>query len=143
VLPLLALALLALACSDDPGSGPVELHWDRDACERCRMVLSDRRFAAQVRTAAGELQRFDDVGCAVSWIAEQPGVHASEIWVQDHRDGRWLDARTAFYESVASTPMDYGYGAVSEPGAARLSFAELRERILAVPPLRRGARRTE
>ncbi len=43
------LVLLLAACSGDPGTGPKDVRWDRDACERCRMVLSDRNFSAQIR----------------------------------------------------------------------------------------------
>ena len=49
------LALLPLAgtllggCEKDPNSGPVDVKWDRQVCERCSMILSDTRYAAQIR----------------------------------------------------------------------------------------------
>jgi len=128
---LLALAALA-ACSGDSGTGPGTVTWDRDACERCRMVLSDRRFAAQVRVPAEQegkrsrLHRFDDVGCAVLWLDQQPfkdrpGI---EIWVTDHQSGEWLDARTAHYVRVRNTPMEYGLGAQRAPAGGALDFRQ-------------------
>ncbi len=128
---LLALAALA-ACSGDSGTGPGAVTWDRDACERCRMVLSDRRFAAQVRVPAEQegkrsrLHRFDDVGCAVLWLDQQPfkdrpGI---EIWVTDHQSGEWIDARTAHYVRVRNTPMEYGLGAQRAPAGGALDFRQ-------------------
>jgi nitrous oxide reductase accessory protein NosL len=126
---VLALAGFA-GCSGDSGTGPGAVTWDRDICERCRMVLSDRRFAAQVRVPAeqegkrSKLYRFDDVGCAVLWLDEQPfkdrpGV---EMWVTDHQSGEWIDARTAHYARVKNTPMEYGLGAQRAPADGALDF---------------------
>ena len=68
----IAMLLLLSACSKTPETGPVEVKWDRDACERCRMVLSDRNFAAEVRGGEkGEIFKFDELGCALHWLEEQ------------------------------------------------------------------------
>jgi len=135
--PLLILALLALlltACSGDPGTGPKEVKWDRDACERCRMVLSDRNYSAQVRywpegKKRSKVLGFDDVGCATLWLEEQswkddPRV---EIWVTDHRNGQWIDARTAAYVKGKITPMEYGLGAQSDPAEGALTFEQAKQ----------------
>jgi nitrous oxide reductase accessory protein NosL len=127
---------LLAACSGDPGTGPAEVKWDRDVCTRCNMVLSDRQHAAQVRRTPADgkrsrVYRFDDIGCAVLWLEQQPwrdqpGV---EIWVTDHRDGRWLDAHQAHYVTGHLTPMQYGLGAQAEPTPDMLSFGAAREHI--------------
>lgn len=133
---LLGILLLALGgCSGDPGTGPVSVKWDRDACERCRMVLSDRVHSAQVRggpeSGRKQVYTFDDIGCAVIWLDQQPWKDAKgvEIWVNDHRDGRWIDARTAWYVPGKQTPMAYGLGAQDEPVAGALNFAEAQAHI--------------
>lgn len=123
--------LFALAaCSGDPGTGPVEVKWDRDVCERCNMVLSDRRHSAQIRySPAGQrsqVYRFDDLGCAVLWLKKQPwrDDQQVEIWVNDHVNGEWLDARSAQYIPGQITPMEYGLGAQPEATADTLSFTQ-------------------
>lgn len=130
---LLAVFLAALVlggCSGDTGTGPVEVKWDRDTCERCRMVLSDRLHSAQVRGGpAGEKARvykFDDFGCAVLWLEQQPWKDsaATEFWVADHRTGAWIDARSAFYVTGHTTSMEYGLGAQTDPAAGALSYAQ-------------------
>lgn len=130
----LALAVLLPACGG-PDTGPAEVHWDRDTCERCMMVLSDRNHSAQVRGGpAGErarIYKFDDIGCAVLWLDKQPWGEdpATEVWVTDHRDGRWIDARQAYYVTGQETPMDYGLGAQDEPVDGALDYAEAQAHI--------------
>lgn len=117
-------------CGGDPGTGPVEVKWDRTACERCRMVLSDRSHSAQVRfTDPGGRSRvmvFDDIGCAVVWLDDKPWKSAptTEVWVNDHRDGRWIDARKAFYLPGHVTPMEYGLGAQEQAAEGAISFQQ-------------------
>ena len=70
---LITATALLVGCSGDPGTGPVEVKWDRDVCVRCNMVLSDREHSAQVRytpTDGGrsQVRKFDDLGCAVLWL---------------------------------------------------------------------------
>ncbi len=137
-LTLLGLLFLLVGCSGDPGTGPVDVKWDRDACERCRMVLSDRMHSAQIRGGPEEgksrVYLFDDIGCAVIWLDEQPWKDnpAIEIWVNDHRDGEWIDAREAWYVKGNNTPMAYGLGAQDEPAEEALTFAQAREWIYEV-----------
>jgi copper chaperone NosL len=136
LLPLVSGGLVA--CSGDPGTGPVDVKWDRLPCERCRMVLSDRRHAAQVRVrpAQGRSQVlfFDDIGCAVIWLEDKPFRDApgTEIWVTDWRSGDWLDARKAYYLGGQLTPMEYGLGAQPEPTPEALNWAGARGHIFEV-----------
>ena len=137
LLSSIALLLLA-ACSRDPGSGPVAVHWDRDSCERCRMVISDPHFAAEVRYfppgKASRIALFDDLGCAMQWLKDKPWKDDpnTEIWVADHRSGHWLDARKARYVAVKSTPMDYGLGAQDTAAPVSLSLDQAAKHIEAV-----------
>jgi nitrous oxide reductase accessory protein NosL len=132
--PLLFLTLFS--CSGAPESGPVEVKWDRDVCSRCSMVLSDRHHSAQVRAAPetgkrSKVYKFDDIGCALLWIENKPWRDdpKSEIWVNDHRNGAWIDARSAYYLPGQVTPMEYGLGAQSDPLPEALNFEQARQRI--------------
>ena len=137
---VLGCSMLLAACDRDPGTGPVEIKWDRVACERCRMLVSDRRYAAQVRIAEPEGRSktfaFDDIGCALVWLEGQPRAvresPSTEIWVTDWRNGDWIDARAATYISGRLTPMEYGLGAQLQPVKGGLGFARAKERILEV-----------
>lgn len=136
------LALLLVACGK-PDSGPVAVKWDRDTCDRCGMVLSDRKHAAQIRGGPegqrARVYKFDDIGGAIAWLDGQPwkDAPATEFWVTDHRDGRWIDGRRAVYLGGQMTPMDFGYGAQDEPAAGGLSYAQARAAILEREAVRR------
>ena len=96
---LLMLILLVAGCSQQADTGPVEVRWDRENCERCAMAVGDRNYSAQVRGGAVETKtrvyKFDDIGCAVIWLDKQAWKDDSrtEIWVTDYRSGDWIDAR--------------------------------------------------
>ena len=131
--------LAFVACSGDSGSGPKPVKWDRDACERCRMVLSDRFHSAQIRYFPPGKKRsvvamFDDIGCATLWLATQPWESdpKTEIWVTDHRTGEWIDARQATYVKGNLTPMEFGLGAQSEPAPGGLDFTQAKQHIIQV-----------
>ena len=135
-LPAIAMTLTLVACSGDPGTGPVEVKWDRDACVRCNMVLSDRRHSAQVRFTPADgkpsqVRKFDDFGCAVLWLDQQPWRDAPgvELWVNAHDDGAWIDARSAHFRPGMLTPMQYGLGAQRQAGAGTLDFTQARAHV--------------
>ncbi len=126
------------ACSGEPETGPKEVKWDRDICDRCRMVLSDPHFAAEVRYfpegKRSKVAKFDDVGCAALWLEEQLWKDdiKTEIWVTDHRTKEWIDARTATYVSKNTTPMEYGLGAQPEKIEGGLNFEQAKAHIAKV-----------
>ena len=131
----LCLALSLVACDSKPKTGPDQVRWDRDVCERCRMVVSDHHFAAQVRRGIGHPAiRFDDLGCALIWLEQQPWGSESgvELWVTDYESGDWLDAYSARYVLAQRTPMDYEVGATRKHGNMTISFADARKHIFAV-----------
>lgn len=115
-----AAGLLAAPAGCQPAvSGPPTVRFGQEACARCRMIISDDRFAAALTTEEGESAKFDDVGCMVEH--EAGGFRpASAYWVRAYRTDAWLDARTAvFVQSKSITsPMGFGVAALSEPPAA-------------------------
>ena len=100
------------------------------------MAVSDRLHSAQIRGGPSEgrsrLYFFDDFGCAVLWLREQPWRKDSrvEIWVSDYRTGEWLDARQAFFERGRITPMDYGLGARRDSVPDALDFTQAVQEVL-------------
>ncbi len=132
---LATLTLLLSACSGEPETGPVEVKWDQNNCERCRMMLSDRNFAAQIRYfpegKRSKAVKFDDIGCAVLWLKDQQWKDdpKTQVWVTDHRSGEWIDARKATYIRKNNSPMGYDLGAQSEADAEGLNFAKAIEHI--------------
>jgi len=136
----LALALSACKKSDWP-EGMVEIKWDRDVCPRCSMVISDRRFAAQLRGGPKNMAvKFDDIGCFTIWIRDNLKNHpwlddpATRMWVADvtskGKEVIWLDPRKVQYITRTS-PMGYNFGAVAYPQMGSLDFESMRQHVLA------------
>jgi hypothetical protein len=140
VLTPLALALSACGKSEWP-EGMAEIKWDRETCPRCSMVISDRRFAVQLRGGPKDMVvKFDDIGCFTFWIRDNlkdyPWLEdpATRMWVADvtskGKDVIWLDPRKAQYITRTS-PMGYNFGAVAHPQMGSLDFAAMRQHVLA------------
>ncbi|SEH08990.1 nitrous oxide reductase accessory protein NosL [Candidatus Venteria ishoeyi] len=130
----LFLVLFVTGCSDRAQTGPEKIHWDRDACERCRMVVSDRNFTAQLRGGPDhKIFKFDDLGCALHWLKKQTWAEdkKTEIWVTDYQTGEWLDAYKAFYVGGLTTPMDYDLGAIAKAVEGAIDFSKAKAQILA------------
>jgi len=91
-----------------------DVHWDRDMCERCKMVTSDRHHSVQViNPANGKSYMFDDIGCTLLWFDDEKieWRDRAKIWITDSQTGKWIDAREAYYDSDSITPMAYGLSA--------------------------------
>ncbi len=123
-------------CDKKPVGAAAQMHWDRDMCERCKMAISERRFAAQViDPRTGKVYKFDDLGCAVLWMDEEkiPWREKAILWITDAKTGEWIDARKALYMEGAITPMAYGLAAYSKKtlpkGTRPVDFKTAIERI--------------
>jgi nitrous oxide reductase accessory protein NosL len=136
-LSLMFLSLLAFeGCEKKPVGAVQQMHWDRDMCERCKMAISERKFAVQIiDPKTGKDYKFDDIGCAVLWMDETalPWKKKAIIWITDAKTGQWIDARKASYVSGAITPMAYGFAAHTEAtlpkGKVVYTFDEIRQKI--------------
>ena len=111
---VLGMLFFTTGCDKKPVGAVAPMHWDRDMCERCKMALSDRKFAVQIiNPDNGNVYKFDEIGCAVLWMDEEhiPWKDRAIIWVNDAKTGAWIDARKARYTKGAITPMAFGFAA--------------------------------
>lgn len=119
---MLGLALLLfVGCKGD--DKPIDPVWGKQPCEHCKMLVDDRRSAAEVLLKNGEHAFFDDVGCMIAWADEHP----SETRVFVRSGDGWIDARGARYVSGQKTPMDFGY---VPSGAGDLDWPTIQSRVL-------------
>ena len=115
VMPLFFISFFG--CEKKEIGSPEKIHWDRDMCERCKMAVSERKYAAEIiNPKTGKVYKFDDIGCATLWLDEEkiPWKQSAIIWVTDAKTGKWIDAKKAKYIEGAITPMAYGLSAYSE-----------------------------
>jgi hypothetical protein len=114
---LILSILLFTSCEKKVTTGIHEIHWDRDMCELCKMVVSERHYAVQViNPNNGKSYMFDDIGCMVLWFKEEniKWENKAQIYISDSISGKFIDARKALYDTNSRTPMDYGFGAYKD-----------------------------
>ncbi|MAC83835.1 MAG: hypothetical protein CL624_06845 [Arcobacter sp.] len=140
LLLIISLSFLFTACEKKVKTGAHDIHWDRDMCKRCIMVVSDRNQTVQViNPKDGEKYVFDDIGCTILWFKDQDIKWKDDaiIWINDFNTAKWIDARTAFYDTMNVTPMAYGFGAHEkkdsiQAGLEIIDFKEVSKRILEI-----------
>jgi copper chaperone NosL len=131
-----AVLVAALLAACGRSSQPAPIAFDREPCAHCRMLISDPAYAAQLESAEGEVESFDDPGCLLAVLDAHPDPRA--VWFHHVREARWLAGGEVGFVRVPHTPMGYGLGAVAadEPGA--LSLEEARA-LVAADGARTGA----
>ena len=135
VLALFLIGMTLSGCSQKPKTGPEKVRWDRIMCARCIMAVSDHNYSAQVRGGPAEKKTkvyfFDDLGCAVLWLDEQPWHNdpRTEIWVTAHTDGTWIDAEKCYFSTGHITPMDFELGAQLTHDPDTLNFEQAQQHI--------------
>lgn len=138
-----------MACQDNSlEKGMKEVHWDRDICERCKMIISEKKFAVQVMNPHNnQTYFFDDLGCAVIWFKEenQDWFNEAKIWINDSVSGQWLNAKEAIYLPDTLTPMGYGLSAFSKETITKhsnsLKFEQAVEKILEIDKIQKERRK--
>ncbi len=137
---LFTLPLLFIGCEKKVDDGITKVHWDRDMCARCVMVVSDRKNTVQIKNSnTGKTYMFDDIGCTILWFNEEQIMWKDKaiIWITDVNNGEWIDARTAFYDTENITPMSYGFSAHKTKDTIKqnqeiINFDEVSRRVLLI-----------
>ena len=115
------LSIAAGGCNSSDDQLP-EVVVDRSECAKCRMLISDSRFAALIKT--NEYLMFDDIGCLLKYEREVSPQALHGMWVRDYFKNTWIPENEAIFYRIdnISTPMEYGYVAAtrsnSEPAIA-------------------------
>jgi copper chaperone NosL len=123
-----------------------------DACDFCRMTVSDTRFGGEIQSKAGKVHVFDAVECLASFhlaAADRDDVRGA--WVSDFESGRLVPVDSAIFlrDGRVNSPMGralVAFGPEHQPGleerygGRRLTWAEVRDSMRAnqvqpgVPP---------
>jgi hypothetical protein len=95
VLAVVAAAVVLAACSIEPQP----IHLGSEECSHCRMIITDREFAAQALNTKGRAFSFDAIECLAEWVRAGEAVPAAELhslWVSDFGDSEnWIAAEDA------------------------------------------------
>jgi len=134
------LVLSFSACEKKDKTAVAKVHWDRDMCARCVMVVSDRKNTTQARDPdTGKKYMFDDIGCMILWFVEEQIEWSDRavVWITDVNTGEWIDAKKAFYDTENITPMAYGFSAhkskeTIKEGQEIIDYAEVTKRVIKI-----------
>jgi hypothetical protein len=129
----------ALRWAQAPLEGPAPVAYDRASCTRCRMLIGEPAYAAQIEWSSGDVSLFDDPGCLLLYLDEHPD-EVRAIWFHHVREDRWIPGDKVAFEPASPTPMGYGLGAVDAGTPGAFSRAEALARARAREASRRGAR---
>ena len=131
----LLLSLALVACQ----RAPRPLIAGTDACDYCRMTVSDTRFGGEIQSKTGRIHTFDSLECLASYYVDASARgDVRGAWVTDFSSGRFLPADSAAYivDGRVSSPMGRSLVALAPdtPDEARttyggrvISWAELLE----------------
>lgn len=117
-IPLLAVS--ALSCE----RAPRPLVAGVDACDFCRMTVSDTRFGGEIESNRGRIHTFDAVECLASFHIDA-GDHdqVKRAWVSDFETGRLVPVDSAVFvlDGKVKSPMGRNLVAFSPGNAGRLT----------------------
>lgn len=114
---------LLYGCKEKPKFGNV--HFDRDTCEHCKMVVSDRNFSVDVAVDDRHYY-FDDFGCMVSYMVKNDKLswlQQAQIYINDAKTGEFIDAKMANFYHGYNSPMAFGWGALKQKIEGKEAFS--------------------
>ncbi len=74
LLPILAALALFAGCQPEVRA----VRYGEDACDHCKMTVSDDRFAAELVTSTGKTYVFDAIECMAEFVRDNPDI-ASDV----------------------------------------------------------------
>lgn len=104
-----ALLLSILSCSPQQES----IEYGFDACEHCKMTITDSRYGSELVTDKGKVYKFDSIECLAMYITEDSRKDASwsMVLVTDFlKPEQFLEAQEAWYLKSESLPSPMGMG---------------------------------
>ena len=96
LLMILALGIWALfSCGKH---GPEPIAYGKDSCTYCRMIVSDRKFGAELVTTKGKILKFDSIECLAGYVNKTREINGHSLWVVDYSNlSKFVDATRASY----------------------------------------------
>lgn len=90
------MAFLLFSCQPKPSP----INFGEDNCTECKMLVSDKKFGAELVTSKGKVIKFDAIECLATFL-QRGNISDAEIhslWIIDFsRPTELTDARSAFY----------------------------------------------
>ncbi len=130
---LAMVGMAAMILSSCGNSGPQAIHYNKDACEFCKMSISVPGFATELVTTKGRIYKFDDLSCMLAYTKANPQVPVLNLYVTSfvapHEFIKTQDAYFVRHETLKS-PMGGNTAAFSDSLAALKWATDARGELL-------------
>jgi copper chaperone NosL len=80
---IVLITMLCLTSMSCDYSKPVPIQLNKDACDYCKMAISDAKFCSEIITDKGRCYKFDDVHCMASYKKDNSKIVAQYFYVHD------------------------------------------------------------
>lgn len=108
-LTLFILALLGLSVAQSCSTGPQPIEYNADECHRCKMIISQKQFGAELITTKGRVYKYDAIECLIPEVLEKGADSYSHMLVTDYNaPGQFIDASLASYLISKEIPSPMG-----------------------------------
>ena len=123
----------AMSACGASADGPPEIVVDRTACAQCGMLVSELAFAAAYRVPGRPARAFDDIGCLLDALAQEPQRTDVQLWFRDAADAQRIEGRQATFVQSPElrTPMGGGIAAYRDRDAAARTAVQHHGRVVA------------
>ncbi|WP_368030013.1 hypothetical protein [Arcobacter sp. s6] len=103
---------------------------------QCGMTITTTKHSAQAVSPDGRTWFFDDVGCLVLWYNNIKFQKEAILWVYTNDTNEYIDARTAWFSRIDTTPMGHGFGSYKNKQDNFITFDEVVLKVLRNEDLR-------
>jgi copper chaperone NosL len=102
-----------------------------DMCAYCKMVISEKQYAAEMIDGEGQAFKFDDIGCMRAFIKKR-SVSLSAFFVMDFEQRQWIKAESAYYvlSPELKTPMNGDVIAFKDQSKAQEAVGKYHGKLL-------------
>ncbi len=98
---------------------PVDI-FPEDNCAQCRMAISEVRFASEIIDMHGEVYKFDDLGCMLTFRNKRSDLKINATFLKDYETKEWVPyERAVIVETSIETPMGSGKVAFADAKRAK------------------------
>lgn len=115
---------------------PLEIVLGKYQDSDCGMTIEDMTYVSQVVSNDGKTWFFHDHGGMANWLKDKSFKDNAKIWVMSKDSKKYIDARTAWFSRIDTTPMGYGFGAYEIKQDGFISFDEMLLKVLRNEDLR-------
>jgi len=104
---------------------PIAINPKEYQCSECNMEIDKLNYLAEVVRDDGVTYFFDDIGCVVLWLERNKPSNPT-LLTKTLDTKVWIDAKSAWYTRIASSPMGYGFGAYEKKNKGLIDYKQMK-----------------